>query len=369
MLRKGDVLFSRSGTIGRCTTVEIDGEATFAAYLVRFRPMKDRVEPRYIHWWVQSQSYWDQVRLDTIESTIGNFNAAKFSNLRLPSIEREAQKAIADFLDRETARIDQLIEKKQRSIELVDEKRGALIAAAVTGRIDCGLRDDQSVNNVDRRFPEVPIGAAFDVRNGATPASVKPAYWHGDVAWITPDDLGKLESRFIHKGARNITRAGYLSCGTQMVPAGTVILSSRAPIGHLAIASRAMCFNQGCRGLIPRSIVSTNFAFWALLAHKPKLEAAGQGSTFVELGRDKLRAERIPLPDANTQREISAFLDRETARIDALKAKTQSSIDRLRELRASLITAAVTGQIDVATWGKEGQVGRDLDQVEAATQA
>ena len=89
-----------------------------------------------------------------------------------------------------------------------------------------------------------------------------------------------------------------------------------------------MCFNQGCRGLVPRKIIDTDFAYWALVANTPNLQAAGQGTTFVELARDKLRAERISLPDLPTQKAIADFLDRETARIDLLIEKKQ----RFREM-------------------------------------
>lgn len=192
------------------------------------------------------------------------------------------------------------------------------------------------------RFPEVPIGAAFDVRNGATPASNEPGYWDGDIPWVGPADLGKLRSRFIEKGERSITPEGYASCGTRMVPAGTIILSTRAPIGHIAIASQPMCFNQGCRGLVPRPMVRTDFAYWCLLARRQHLVAAGQGTTFIELGRDKLRAEHIPLPDPDTQKAIADFLDRETGRVDQLIENKTLFIQTLQEKRQALITYAVT---------------------------
>lgn len=225
------------------------------------------------------------------------------------------------------------------------------------------------------RFPEVPIGAAFDVRNGATPASNEPGYWDGDIPWVGPADLGKLRSRFIEKGERSITPEGYASCGTRMVPAGTIILSTRAPIGHIAIASQPMCFNQGCRGLVPRPMVRTDFAYWCLLARRQHLVAAGQGTTFIELGRDKLRAEHIPLPDPDTQKAIADFLDRETARIDQIIEKAGGSeaakfaargslLALLLEYRSALITAAVTGQIDVVAWSNRGQADRRLDAIQ-----
>jgi type I restriction enzyme S subunit len=193
-------------------------------------------------------------------------------------------------------------------------------------------------------FREVPIGAAFDVRNGATPTSGEESYWDGNIPWVTPADLGGLCGRAIAEGSRAITPKGYASCGTQMVPAGSVILSIRAPVGHMAIAKNAMCFNQGCRGLIPRRIIQTDFAYWALLARRPQLEAAGQGTTFIELGRAKLRAERVPVPDLATQRAIADFLDRETARIDQLIEKKQRLVKLLGEKTKAAVKRIVFGQ-------------------------
>ena len=191
-------------------------------------------------------------------------------------------------------------------------------------------------------FREVPIGAAFDVLNGATPASGEESYWDGNIPWVTPVDLGGLSGREIAEGSRAITPKGYASCGTQMVPAGSIILSIRAPVGHMAIAKKAMCFNQGCRGLIPRRIIQTDFAYWALLARRPQLEAAGQGTTFIELGRGKLRAERVPVPDLITQQTIADFLDRETARIDQLIEKKERQVVLLAERKGAQASQFVT---------------------------
>ena len=191
------------------------------------------------------------------------------------------------------------------------------------------------------KFKEAPIGAVFDVRNGATPASENPAFWDGDISWVGPVDLGQLTVRHIEHGKRSITHAGYTSCGTQLVPPGTILLSTRAPIGHVAIASREICFNQGCRGLVPRNAICSDFAYWALLARIPQLEAAGQGTTFLELSRDKLKAARIPLPDLPTQKAIADFLDRETARIDQLIEKKRRFINLANERWVSELNDAV----------------------------
>lgn len=192
-------------------------------------------------------------------------------------------------------------------------------------------------------FDTVPIGMVFRVANGATPKSGEEDLWDGDIPWVTPADLGKNQSVEIASGARSITHKGLDSCGTQIVPAGSIVLSIRAPIGHTAIAVEPMCFNQGCRGLVPTKKVLPKFGYWAILSAKPELQSAGQGTTFQELGRDKLRAVKFPLPDLSTQRQIADFLDRETARLDLLIEKKQRLVALLGEEKDARITHEITG--------------------------
>ncbi len=194
-------------------------------------------------------------------------------------------------------------------------------------------------------YKEIPIGLAFDVRNGATPSSEVERNWNGNIPWITPADLGGLSCREIAGGARSITAEGYASCGAQLVPEGSLILSIRAPIGYVAIAKTALCFNQGCRGLIPRKVIRTDFAYWTLLAIRSQLEAAGQGTTFLELGRGNLRAEKIPVPPFETQQAIAEFLNCETTRIDQVIEKRESFLALIEEKKAALTVKALNGTI------------------------
>ncbi len=186
----------------------------------------------------------------------------------------------------------------------------------------------------------------FRVVNGSTPQSSEPEYWDGDIPWVTPEDLGDLSGTEIQSTKRSITQAGYHSCGTTLVPAGSLVLSTRAPIGHLAVAGVDLCTNQGCRSLVFRAPQARKFFFYHLLAVRPELEAQGQGSTFKELAKDKLEDVFIAEPPVSEQRAIATFLDRETAKIDALVAQKERLIGLLREKRTALITRAVTKGLD-----------------------
>lgn len=184
------------------------------------------------------------------------------------------------------------------------------------------------------------------VYNGSTPRSENPDYWDGNIPWVTPEDLGNLEQPEIKKTSRFITQSGYNSCGTALVPEGSLVLSTRAPIGHLGIASIPLCTNQGCRSLVFLSDDVPKYFYYLLAALCKELQSWGQGSTFKELGKNNLEALFLSRPSLSEQRNIVHFLDRETAKIDALIAKKERLIELLKEKRNAVITQAVTKGLD-----------------------
>jgi len=191
------------------------------------------------------------------------------------------------------------------------------------------------------------LGSVTQILNGATPSSSRPEYWAGDIVWVTPDDLGKLNGRYIDNSSRRITQEGYNACGTTLAPAGSVVLSTRAPIGHLGILRVAACANQGCRLLVPHAATASEFLYHMLFAARPSLEVLGQGSTFLELSRSKLGMFPIPFPPLPEQTVIAEYLDAQTAKLDAAMAATRREIELLREYRERLIADVVTGKVDV----------------------
>ncbi len=198
------------------------------------------------------------------------------------------------------------------------------------------------LGDVPEHWEVKALKRTFRTLNGATPTSGNPEYWDGDIPWATPDDLGSLNSATLTATRRMITREGYANCGVTLAPEGSLILSTRAPIGHLAIAGIGMCTNQGCRSLVFRSDDNRHFFFYQLLAARPILQSLGQGSTFTELSRDRLTSAFLVSPPLDEQRAIAAFLDSETARIDMLIEKKQRQIELLQEKRSALISHAVT---------------------------
>ncbi|MDX6697832.1 MAG: type restriction enzyme subunit [Solirubrobacteraceae bacterium] len=181
----------------------------------------------------------------------------------------------------------------------------------------------------------------FQIVNGGTPSSDQ-GNWGGEVTWVTPDDLGKSDGIRIATSARTLTMAG-LRASANLVPRGTIVLSTRAPIGHIAIADVRLAFNQGCKGLVPRQDLDERFFYYQLIAMRPELQVAGQGVTFPELSGVRLGAMRLACPSLGEQRRIADFLERETGRIDEALRLKRELFDRLSDRVAAVMHEAVAG--------------------------
>ncbi|MET6569260.1 restriction endonuclease subunit S [Serratia marcescens] len=177
--------------------------------------------------------------------------------------------------------------------------------------------------------------------NGSTPKSGVEEYWDGDINWITPTDLSQKSGVYLNDSQRKITNKGLGSCGTSLVPENTVILSTRAPIGSLAIAGTQSCTNQGCKSLVVRNKESSLFLYYYLSISTSSLNNLGRGSTFLELSTEDLASFKVPMPNVGIGTIVS-FLDHETAKIDKLIEKQQQLIELLKEKRQAVISHAVT---------------------------
>lgn len=181
-------------------------------------------------------------------------------------------------------------------------------------------------------WKEVKIGDVCEVVSGATPKTANPAYWDGDIAWATPKDLSELGQKHIIETHRKITQAGLESCSARVLPASSVLFSSRAPIGLVAINRVPLCTNQGFKSMIPLdSKVSPDYLYWWLLTHRNRVQQMGRGATFKEVSKKIVESLVIPLPPLAEQKRIAAILDA----ADYLRAKRRESIELLDSLLRS----------------------------------
>ncbi len=175
------------------------------------------------------------------------------------------------------------------------------------------------------------------ITNGGTPKSGVESLWHGGVPWLTPAEMGKRSTPHIAKTARTISEAGLANSSAKLVAPNSVILSTRAPIGHLAINDVPMAFNQGCRGLTPYHLLDTKYLYYFLYFNREALDSLGTGTTFKELSSSNLANFQIPLPPLDEQRRIVAVLDKAFAGIATATANAQKNLANARELFESYL--------------------------------
>lgn len=189
-------------------------------------------------------------------------------------------------------------------------------------------------------FPHKQLRFLFSVTSGATPESGNSAFWDGDIYWATPEDVSG-GAKTLSSTRRKITKEGFENCSAKMAPPGTIVLTKRAPIGQLAISNVDLCCNQGCFLLEPTPDVDNHFFYYWLTIQTGYLQVLGRGSTFMELSTDEIKAIDAPCIPVAQQRQISKYLDRETADIDALIAAKQLLLDLLAEKRRAIVAEAI----------------------------
>ena len=169
-------------------------------------------------------------------------------------------------------------------------------------------------------WKECTLAELGEIVGGATPSTKDEQNYGGDIAWITPKDLSTLKGRFISHGERNITEKGLHSCSTQIMPKNTVLFSSRAPIGYVAIASNPVCTNQGFKSIIANEDNDPMFLYYLLKFNKSAIEAMGSGTTFKEVSGNTMRGIRVHVPVSKAEQKRIASV------LAALDSKIESNI-------------------------------------------
>jgi len=364
-VRAGDfVINSRSDRKGSGGLSELDGSVSLISIVLE--PLG--IDRKFAHHLLRSSAFQEEFYRwgHGIVADLWTTRYSDMKNIRLAVSDVETQKAIADFLDRETARIDQLIEKKQRLVGLLGEKLDDDILRAVTLGIDPDVEmvpEDELEWTTHRpkhwklyrlkhffrentQYSKDGQETLFSLRmkEGLVP--------HNDVSdkEIPPSDLINFKKVF---------------------PGQIVMNRMRAAIGLFGLAD--------CEGIVSPDYSTFDVSpkahaayFLRLFKSEPMMAAfrllskgLGTGhSGFMRLNADNFGRIRVAVPEREEQRLVSNHVENRIAQITKLQVWNEQSINRLREFRSALITAAVTGQMDVATWGKQGQTDRRLDQIE-----
>lgn len=201
------------------------------------------------------------------------------------------------------------------------------------------------IAQADPSWKEGIISDLGTVVGGSTPSKAKPEYYtdHG-IAWITPKDLSVDKSKFISHGADDITELGLRNSSAAIMPEGTILFSSRAPIGYIAIADGEVTTNQGFKSVVPYDHIGTAFVYYFLKNALPTIEGMASGSTFKEISGSAMRTVPAIIPDDATLRTFASFCDPLFQQQRTLEKQNRE----LAAMRDALLPKLMSGEIDVS---------------------
>ena len=242
--------------------------------------------------------------------------------------------------------------------EKYEQIKIARVLSAIDDKIEANTRINENLEQqaqayfqelfVDNADPEWTTGTISDlgtVVGGSTPSKAKPEYYtETGIAWITPKDLSINKSKFVSHGENDITELGLKNSSAVIMPEGTVLFSSRAPIGYIAIAAGEVTTNQGFKSVVPKSEVGTPFVYFFLKNTLPVIEGMASGSTFKEVSSSTMKNVPAVIPDAETLAKFSDFCAPIFAQQHILEGQNQS----LATLRDNLLPKLMSGEIDVS---------------------
>lgn len=352
----GDVLFAASGEklaeIGKSAVNLIRTEAVCGGDLVLLRP-RAGVASRFIGYASDAAPSVLQKASMGHGTTVKHIYPDELRHLALALPPEKEQQAIAAFLDRETAKIDALVAQQERFIELLKEKRQAVISHAVTKGLnpDAPMKDSgiEGLGLVPQHWDVTKMKWVAKMESGHTPDKKVADYWDGGaIPWVSLNDTGYLKDHdFITDTAYQITDAGMANSSAHLLPARAVVFSRDATIGRCAITTRPMAVSQHFIAWLCGPRLLPEFLLLRLRSMTQELDRLTTGATIKTIGMPEVRTIATPVPPLDQQKAIVARVTDRSAAFDALVAEAEHAAVLLQERRTALISAAVTGQIDV----------------------
>lgn len=362
----GDLLLEKSGggenqPVGCVVRYEQSIPAVCSNFIARLSPSEGARSSyfKYVH----TVAYSLRLTVRSINQTSGiqNLDTDKYLAERVPYPPVHEQLEIASFLDRETAKIDTLISKQEKLIELLREKRQAVISHAVTKGLDPSAPIQPSgvewIGNRPAHWETIRIKWVARMESGHTPDKKIEAYWTNcDIPWVSLNDTGYLKDHdYITDTAYQINELGIANSSARLLPERVVVFSRDATIGRCAITTRPMAVSQHFIAWVCGERVLPEYLLFALRSMQQELERLTFGATLKTIGMPDVKTLTMPLPPIEEQAVVVKHIRNRTTKIDELIAKAEKAIALQREHRTALISAAVTGKIDVREAASELQ--------------
>ncbi len=362
-LQRGDIVFSRVGSVDRRALVrQAEDGWLFSGRCLRVRPDPQKINSEYLSYFFGLPAFQEHIRAIAVGATMPSLNTKLLSDIVVPyppSIDE--QRAIGRILGSLDDRIDhnralaaklEAIARRLFKSWFVDFDP---VRAKAAGEKPVGLADDLAALFPDRfedsELGEIPegwkvrtIADLAEIVGGSTPSTKNDSYWvDGQHCWATPKDLAGLSSPVLLSTERKVTDAGLDQISSGLLPPGTVLLSSRAPIGYLAIASVPVAINQGFIAMKPKIGVSNLYLlYWAEASHEA-IVANANGSTFLEISKKNFR----PIPAIDPGHKVMAAFDSVVSPLFDRIVCAEQEIATLTQLRDLLLPRLISGKLRV----------------------
>ena len=357
-LNVGDILFSHINSlsmIGNAAVYEGGRPLLHGMNLLRVQP-EESVASSWVAYWLKSKNIRQEVE-SRAKPAINQASISTVSVKSLPAlIPPEAEQGkITAFLDYETARIDALVEEQRRLIELLKEKRQAVISHAVTKGLDPDVPMKDSgvewLGEVPAHWEVLSLRRVTDlIQTGGTPSTYQPSgEIEGGIDWFTPGDFG--ESLVLGRSMRKVKFSPAGSGEVRVFPSDSVYLVGiGATLGKVGYAAQAASANQQINVLVPCSKVHGYFLAYSMSVKREAMKVVSNASTIGIINQDKTKGLMIAVPPAGEQSLIVDYLDDFVSKNRELIKQAEQGVSLLQERRSALISAAVTGKIDVRGW-------------------
>ena len=322
-----DLILAREAPVGNVAVIK-DEKVCLGQRTVLIRPDEKKVDADFLVYYLLAPKQQHLLLSASNGATVSHLNMSAIRNLEIDLPEMNKQKRMGRIL----SKLDDLIVENERINKNLEAQAQAYFI-------------DQFVVNADPTWPQGTLSDLGTVVGGGTPSKKHPEYYceHG-IPWITPKDLSVDKSKFISHGENDISDLGFSNSSATKMPEGTILFSSRAPIGYIAIASNTVTTNQGFKSIIPNTNVGTAFVYYFLKQALPTIEGMASGSTFKEISGSGMKSVPAVIPDNETLHKFSEFCKPLFKQQAVMEAENR----RLSGIRDALLPKLMSGEIDVS---------------------
>lgn len=312
----------------------------------------NKSNPSYIHWLMLSDGFTSEANGSTYGAKMPRVSSDFILSMRYVLPPFPEQQVIASFLDAKTKPIDDIIAKREKQIELLEEMKSAIISLAVTKGLnpEAKMKDSgiEWIGEVPEHWEVADLKRYAKISTGKTPSTKKDEYFENEeIVWFTPGDFPD-GSIILNDSSRKIDKRAIKASEAFLYPKNSVFLVGiGGTLGKIGIFEEEASCNQQINVIVCKSDVLKKYVAYYLYSKKELLKVYSNAATLPILNQDKTGYIKIALPPLSEQQDIAFYLDTETSKIDTRIAKRRKQIELLQEYKQALITAAVTGKIDV----------------------